>query len=214
MAESVLDQAKTKIESEWSITKYLPYPDKWDNLVKQILKLKVAGVHSMRLDGRLDTASYQIYNGNPQLDWILMVYNGIKHIGSDEPVENRKAVYLTLLPDERSLQDVPIRHDDIIFTYNGERYPVYTDGQGRDYVDLDGDTIPDIYIIYNVNGSITFWNDSSVKYYFQVSYIERTTSDYLMVGHQLLYPSYNDLLALVREINADDEKANTGFARL
>jgi hypothetical protein len=213
MAEDVLTQCKNKIESEWSMSKYLPYPDKWDALVNDILKLKAAGTHAIKVDGRLDIASHQIY-GNPQLDWILQIYNGIKSIGSDEPIESRKAVYLTLLPDERSLQDVPIRHDDIIFTYNGAAYPVYTDISGRDYVDLDGDLLPDIYIIYNNNRSITFWNDSSVKYFFQVSYIERTTSDYIMAGYQILYPDYQDLLALVREINSKADVETSGFARL
>jgi len=210
--ESVFDEATRKLESDWAVFQYLQDPVKWDALVAQIIKLKPAGVHSMQKDGRLDIASYQIYD-NPQLDWVLLVYNGIKHVGSDVPTQNTKAINLTLDGGESNLFDVPLLAADMIFVWNGTAQPIFNNQIGY-YVILDGGTDPEIYIIFNSNGTVTIRNVSTNRYTFSVSYIERVNDDYLMTGQQILFPDYRATLKLVQQINAESERAVSGFARL
>jgi len=211
--ESVFDEADRKLQSDWSIVSYMQDPVKWDKLVTQIIKLPPAGVHSMQRDGRLDIASYQIYN-TPQLDWILMLYNGIKHVGSDEPVQVTKAVHLTLTGGESDLFDVPMRPEDMLFVWNSIAQPIFNNQLGY-YVILNGGADPEIYIIFNNNKSITIKNVSAITYSFSVSYIERQTDDYLMPGHQLLFPNYDDALKLVQKLTEQTQQTQfSGFARL
>jgi hypothetical protein len=210
--ESVFDEATRKLQSEWAVFQYMQDPVKWDALVSQIIKLKPAGVHAMQRDGRLDIASYQIYD-NPQLDWVLMVYNGIKHVGSDAPTKNTKAINLTLDGGESNLFNVPMLPADMIFVWNGISQPILSNQTGY-YVVLNGGSDPEIYIIFNSNGTITISNVSATRYTFSISYVERISDDYLMTGQQILFPDYQATLKLIQQINSESERSVSGFARL
>lgn len=220
--ESVFDESKRKLLSDWSMDKYMQDPVKWDALVNQISKLPAAGVHSMQRDGRLDIASYRIY-GTPQLDWILMIYNGLMRVGSDEPKQLTKSLNLTLAGGESNIFDDSLKHGELVFSWDDpdddpdtgpQAVPIYTNGTG-DYVVLNGGIDPEIYIIYNSNGSVTISNVSAIQYTFVISYIERVTDDALMTGQQLLYPDYESTLKLVKKSNVSTQQSKyAGFTRL
>jgi hypothetical protein len=107
----VLEQINKRLSSKYSIHQFLGSP-KWDAVKKSILALKPEGVAALQVAGRFDIASYALYD-DPMLDWILMVYNGIKKIGYEEGLDVKRTINLTL--DAGESEDL-----DVIFDRNAQ----------------------------------------------------------------------------------------------
>jgi hypothetical protein len=110
-----------------------------------------------------------------------------------------------------------MRAEEMIFIWDSgsgpQAQPIFNNETGY-YVVLDGGIDPDIYIKFNVNGSVTISNVTTTRYTFNISYVERFTDDALMTGQQILFPDYQATLKLVQKINSEAQRAVSGFARL
>ena len=211
---NVLEQIELRLASVFSMDKYMSFPAIWNRIAKQLPKLKVEGKHALAIAGRFDIASHQIY-GDPQLDWILMVYNGIKRIGNSEGLNKKKTINLTLDPLEDTRLDVELQAENTTIIYGGEEKTGAIDTQGRLEVDLNGDGTYDIRITFNDVGTIDVENLASVRYHFQIVYTTLIVDDYLDAGHEILYPNIDDVKQLLQTSVAEgQEQTVTGFARL
>jgi hypothetical protein len=99
-----LEQIDKRLSSKYSIHQFLGSP-KWDEVKKGILALTPEGVAALQVAGRFDIASYALYN-DPMLDWVLMVYNGIRAIGYEEGLDVKRTINLTLDAGESEDLDV------------------------------------------------------------------------------------------------------------
>lgn len=218
MAESVYDQITKKLQSEFSIHQYLPFPALWDRVVRGLLKLTAEGKHTMQLDGRLDIASWKIY-GDPMLDWVLAVYNGIKRVGSDVPLRVRQTISLTLYSrhssESQEIVKKSIRKEDVRIVFGGLTYSLVTQPDDSLTVSFSGGPNPDIRLTWTVDGTVLVKNESVNIYSFQIFYFDYVRDLFLMAGQEIIYPNIDDVRGVLQKVQAQDQAEDfTGFARL
>lgn len=178
-------------------------------------KLPPAGTHALQVDGRLDIASFRLYE-DPMLDWILAVYNAIRYFGSDEPYQETGTIHLTLEAGRHYVAAVPIRSGDLQIIYGGAKRPVYTNPDGSQYSTFGGTTI---LITYQASGGVRIRNEAEsdvlLTVTFQIVYIKYLKNNFLMAGQQILYPDIEAVRTLLSDVRQTEEAASfTGFNRL
>ncbi len=175
---TVLDQIEERLGSPFSIHQYLIDTNLFDKVVKKILALKPVGQHALQVNGRFDIASFAIY-GTSELDWILMVYNGIKRIGNFTGKDIKRTISLKLSPQQQFVVQVALSHDNLEIVANGVVIPKFLDVEQRTIADADGDGVNDVRITFTATGAV----------------IENT---------EIVIPSVQLLLANVFSVTADD----------
>ena len=210
----VLEQIETKLTSQFSINKYLADVNRWDRTVDALLKLAPAGIHYLRVDGRFDIASKQIY-GDPMLDWILMVYNRIRRLGNLELRESAQVFTYTLEIGESSVTDVPLKFSTTdILDVDHNKLPKYLDGQGRLYTDVNGDFSNDLLITFTTTGAIVANSDLNLPISFFLVHREIVQDDFMAAGTMLSFPARRDIEAALKSATKEERKVSTGFGRL
>lgn len=215
----VYQDIQSRLDSPFSISRYMVDNRKWDKLLAALPGLKVAGEKAVSLDGRVDIMSYQIY-GTPLLDWMLLIYNGIKSVGGDI-LRVQKTLNVSMTAGELRVFDVKIRPYSVsepsIFTYLNSLGQAVTanvmQGSTHMYVTL-GSITEAITFTDRLDGGTTFRNLTSDTHEFQITYMDSVEDASLVAGHVLYYPSLSDVLALLQESESETSNVLSGFARL
>jgi hypothetical protein len=208
----VYDKITDRMAGPLSIHRYLG-SSRWDTIVKQLTALPIAGTYAMQVGGRVDIASLEIYR-DPMFDWVLLLYNHIRHIGSDEGYSVKKtATYATLSGETELLEAI---------LTPGTYSVLYMDGTAQKEAalsqNIDGSTNvafggpPILLISYEYHTFIK--NISGSEQSYVVAYPEIVYDDTLAPGTILNYPDALAVNKILAEESREVVNAVTGFARL
>lgn len=215
----VYQDIQSRLDSPFNVSRFMVDTARWDKLMSELPKLKVAGKAAVSLDGRLDIISNNIY-GTPLLDWVLLVYNKIRKIGGDI-LRVQRTLNVSMAAGSLRVFAVKIRPYNVsepsIFTYLNSLGQAVTatvmQGPLRMYVTL-GSVIEAITFSNRGDGGTDFRNMTSSIQEFQITYMDTVEDDTLVAGHVMYYPSLQDIRQLLLETEAGDAKDSSGFARL
>lgn len=210
---TVYDVAEQNLGSIFSMHQYMRDAAKWHNLLREIPKLPAEGKHAIQVGGRLDIASFQIYQTH-MLEWVLLVYNGIHTMGTGDFNPNRQSAEFSLEPQEQKVYALTLPYESVqVLNENGDDVPTLQDPQGRTYADADGNGTNDLRITVHEQTSTVENTQLSGTIKGRIVYIQQEESNILGQGYEIIYPSKLDienLLAEQEEISEEDE----GFDRL
>ncbi len=210
----VLEQIDDKLASNFNIQRYLKDVDLWDTTVKKLLALPAVGSYALQVAGRFDIASNQVF-GTPELDWVLLVYNGIKRIGTFGVKDTKKTINLALDPLDSFTTEIPLLHARLDIKVGDTIIPKFLDTQGRTEADVDGDANNELLITPTSTGAkIENLKIAGDPISFVIVFKEEDRDDFLNVGTVIPFPSLAEVTAVLTEVQAEEERKVTGFARL
>lgn len=212
--DTIYTQIEENLASPFSIDKFFGNEALWDAVVNSILALPATGSHAMQLDGRLDVASWNIY-GTRLLDWVLAVYNGVKHVGSDEVLAESANIPLSVAKGTNLKITALIRKQDLAIAYDGQLKIVSDGPDGSKQADLNGNGIPDVRFVWNESGTVTVYNIGTFDWTIEASFFRYFTDTTLMAGQVISYPSVDSIRFALENATAKvAAQSFTGFARL
>lgn len=215
----VYQQIQQKMQSKFSLHRWLG-STVWGTLVKEIRALNKVGTYSLPLAARFDKAAFDIY-GEPRLDWVLLVYNSIRAMGTFEGRDVQETFVLTIDPGVARTEDLQLTSDNFdLYTWDSinEEWVINrtrtTYAQGF-YYDLNADGLNDLQISTVAAGAV-FTNTGTAQTTFRLSYNRIEFSDLLDAGEDISYPSLAALEALFAsgQIEKSDKEKYYGFKRL
>jgi len=215
---NVTEQINQKVASNYSVDKYMGNLNVWDTLAKELPNLTALGLYSLKVDGRIDIASYDLYE-DPMLDWVLLLYNKIKRIGTNTVSTIKKVLPLSIDARDgdvydRQTYDLGLAVGNFEVISNGDTIPTYQDPQGNTYADVDQDSVNDLYIEYGTRGATVITNTSLVDIDCSIAYTDRSVDNTLAKGYQLAYPSQSDIDTLLARVLVENQEQVSGFSRL
>lgn len=213
----VYEKINQDMQTIYSAHRYMS-TDKWFDVAHELYALSVAGNHALQVTGRVDIMSLAVY-GTPLLDWVLLLYNNIKHIGNDEPIVTKRTATMTLAPGESRSLHISITPDSysILSDVGAAQKQAYLSldvGTNVTSVQLDPDAAPGIDLTVQYVGDPTFTNVSAVSHTVTVAYNEMVVDDTLVAGQILTYPALTEVVRVLNEADRVSNNVRIGFSRL